>query len=296
MNADEKNILIINVSNDMDKVKIFSDLLLLDNISQVLFINNTLCEFVYSVLYRVFCYPFKNKSEKATLYLDGFRGYLPLFLANFCDADEINFYEEGESIYLKDALLNELRTVTLKDKIVRIIKKILFVKKVDLFCVKNIYVRDTERFSKAIDACAHGLKYTVHELDVISKLKALSNNDKTVLKNVFLSKVSVNKFENKKAIVLTQPLYMHGILSKEETLSLFNKELVKLQSQNYQVFLKLHPRERDDIYLKDGVLRINGDFPFELLALLDVEFDKGITYNSTAINCKLIKEKVLLSV
>ncbi|MCU6278976.1 hypothetical protein, partial [Enterobacter quasiroggenkampii] len=77
--------------------------------------------------------------------------------------------------------------------------------------------------------------------------------------------------------------------------AIFNEQITQLKEKNYEVYLKLHPREKEDIYITENVHRINGNFPFELLAIYNIQFDIGLTYNSTAINSSLIKNKILLS-
>ncbi|WP_433640191.1 polysialyltransferase family glycosyltransferase [Kluyvera georgiana] len=264
----------------------------------VLFKNNT-TEYIKNVLYRVFIFPFKKKNDRITFFLDGFVGYYPLQLANVGSPDEINFYEEGESIYCKNVLFKKGKTIGLKQIVNELIKKTLFIRANSIFDVRNFYVRDKSRLANLLrlENVTH-LNCDIQEVNDIECIRALSETDKEILKKVFFSDVqfdfSLQDDEKGRAIVLTQPTYLFGIHTKEEAVDLFNSQILKLQKEKYKVYLKIHPKEKDDIYIRDNVQRLSGRFPFEFLALYDIVFDKGVSYNSTAINSCLIKQKIML--
>lgn len=123
----------------------------------------------------------------------------------------------------------------------------------------------------------------------------ISDFDKKLLKEIFLSEVVIENTSRKKVIILTQPLYLDTPFTKEETTKLFNDCIERLKSKNFDIYIKLHPKEiDDDNYIKEDVKRINGKFPFELLSILNINFDIGVTYNSTAVNSSIINKKILL--
>jgi len=125
-------------------------------------------------------------------------------------------------------------------------------------------------------------------------------SDKNVIEKVFFVDQcfevfkSQSKTQKKRAIILTQPTYLYGLHSKDEIAGIFNCYIRNLINENYDVFLKLHPSEKEDLYLLNNVKRINGRFPFEFLAIFNVIFDLGVTYNSTAIKSSLIRDKLLI--
>lgn len=298
MNRNEKNVLIINIRDSIDLEDKLSCLSQLDNVEQVILIKNNLKEYIFNVLYRIFVYPFKQKKDEITFYLDGCFGRYPIFLANRGVPDNVIFYEEGEGTYHKDVLFKKLANNDVKYKFNEFIKSVLFIKKNSIENITCFYIRDKQRL---LDSFAqqgfNNINFEIREVDDVESIRRLSFSDKEVFKKIFfdgfLCDFSLGANEQR-AIVLTQPTYLYGIHTKEELAAIFNSRIELLKKNNYKVYLKLHPYEHDDIYLTDGVQRLNGKFPFELLSLFDVVFDKGLTFNSTAINSRLIKEKWLI--
>ena len=292
MKKEEKNILIIDTQNNKNLKSKLLELNSLEKIEKIILIENNFKEYFFQILYRIFIYPFRRK-RKIRLFIDGFEDHIPLFLANLGKNFELIFYEEGESLYLKQNLFK--KTNKYKKTINTLIKKLLFSPKSSLKKITRFYVRDKKRFFKLLEENNYKPNFEVIEVNEDKELKNISTYDKELLKNIFLSKVNVEKNNNKKAIILTQPLYFDNPLSKEESIKIFNDYIKKLQTENYEIYIKLHPREsQDDNYIKENVKRIKGEFPFELLTLLDINFDIGVTYNSTAINCNFINKKILL--
>ena len=298
MSKDEKNILVINTQDSNELFTSLLDLKKLDKIFDVILFKNNVTEYLSNVLERIFVYPFRKKNHRINFYLDGFVGYYPLVLANIGRPDKIFFYEEGESIYCEDILFENKTKPKFKSIINTIIKKILAVKKNSINDISGFYVRDKKRLERVLSAKKDfRYKFVIQEIDDIYAIKNLSDHDKETIKDIFFKDFDCDfsPYNSKKAIVLTQPTYLYGMHSKKELADLFNGEIIKLKESNYDIFLKLHPREEEDIYIKENVRRINGKFPFELLAIYNVQFDVGLTYNSTAINSSLIKNKILLS-
>ncbi|EHG7583945.1 hypothetical protein HVX72_08090 [Citrobacter sp. RHB21-C05] len=298
MNAHEKNILIINTRDSSDIQDKLSHLSGLDKVDKVILYRNDLKEYILSILYRMFVYPFKNKREKITFYLDGCFGRYPILLANCGKPDNVIFYEEGEGTYRKDVLFKKLANNNIKYKVNELIKKMLFINKNSIENITCFYIRNKERLLKSFSQQGYrDINFEIIEVNDIECLRKISFSDKELLKKIFFDKFTCDftlRPNEKRAVVLTQPTYLYGIHTKEELASLFNSRIEALKKENYKVYLKMHPIEREDIYIKDDVQRLNGCFPFELLSLFDVVFDKGLTFNSTAINSSLIKEKCII--
>lgn len=299
MKSGEKNILIINI-NDCKELSVrLLKLKSLEKIDDIILMKNNSIEYFFNVMKRIFVYPFKIKKQNIIFYLDGFVGYYPLILSNIGKPNKIYFYEEGESTYCEGVLFEKKPPSTFKNKINALIKKVLFIKKNKIDDISGFFVRDKQRLENVFSA-RNGFRYKfpIQEVDDVEAMKSLSDHDKETIKSIFFSNLScdlmANNIDFKKAIVLTQPTYLYGIHTKEQLSEFFNLQILNLKERNFEVYLKLHPREKEDIYLKDGVKRISGDFPFEFLAIYNIEFDIGLTYNSTAIKSSLIKEKILL--
>lgn len=300
MKENENNILILNVESSPKQKNKFTKLKELDKINEVIIIENSLMEYFASVFYRIFIYPFKFHRDAFSLYIDGFVGYYPVFLANLGVPEKLYFYEEGESIYNKERLLMREEYPGWKQALNNKIKKLLFINTSSIEKIECFYVRNKERMLNVISSMSPlELSINIEQVEEIECIKRISNHDKSLLKKVFFSESDIECLLEshglKKAIVLTQPISLYGKYTEAEAVRLFNLYIQQLKDQNYTVFLKLHPQEKKDLYTTDNVYRIRGQFPFELLSLFDVEFEKGLTYNSTAINCKLIKEKVLIA-
>ncbi|GEM_PF-3366346 len=298
MNSNEKNILIINIRDSIDLENKLSNLCELENIEQVVLIKNNIKEYILNILYRIFIYPFKVKKDNITFYLDGCFGRYPIFLANLGVPDDVKFYEEGEGTYHKDVLFKKKANNNFKYKVNEFIKRVLFVGKNSIENITCFYIRDKQRLLDSFTQQGfRNIDFEIKEIDDVECIRRISNSDKDLLKKIFFDGFSCDfslAADEKRAIVLTQPTYLYGLHTKEELAAIFNSRIESLKKDNYKVYLKLHPIEHEDIYLTQDVHRLNGNFPFELLSLFDVVFDKGLTFNSTAINSTLIKEKWLI--
>lgn len=300
MKENEKNILIINIHDCPEMEATLSGLQDLSRIHKIYFIKNNFQECLFNIFYRVFIYPFKIKKEKINFYLDGFVDFYPIYLANIGTPDQVYFYEEGESIYQDNVLFVKEKN-GLKSKLGDVVKKLLFIKKNSIYGISVFYVRDKIRLLNAIEnKMSSGFSFLIEEVDDVEYIKNMPISDKNVIEKVFFVDQcfevfkSQSKTQKKRAIILTQPTYLYGLHSKDEIAGIFNCYIRNLINENYDVFLKLHPSEREDLYLLNNVKRINGRFPFEFLAIFNVIFDLGVTYNSTAIKSSLIRDKLLI--
>nr|BBM62839.1 predicted protein [Escherichia albertii] len=297
MDKKDFNTLIINVQDSGDIKNQLAKLNELEKIDEIKIVHNNMFEYIYNLCYRVFYYPFKKKNEKINFYLDGFVGYYPFILANLGVPENVYFYEEGESIYQKNVLFKKDKATGVKSIINRIVKKSLNVKWNSIQDISAFYVRDKQRIKRTLEEqIGNDFTFDIIEIDVFQCLADLSEREKERIKDIFFGELQSDLFDskNKKAIILTQPTYLYNIHTKSHLAQLFNENIDKLKKEKYDIYLKLHPNEQEDIYMVDGVKRINGKFPFELLSIFNVKFDVGLTYNSTAINSQLIKEKIML--
>lgn len=299
MNDNEVNILVINIHDSPDLKFKLSKLKSLEKITTVKLVKNNIIDYVYNLAFRIFVYPFKKKNNSISFYLDGFSGYYPFYIANHGRPDNVYFYEEGESIYKNDVLFSEFKVKGIKSYINVMLKKILCIKKNSIYDVKIFYVRDRIRFVEFLKSrgdCYY--QFDIIEINEVKCIKKISQSDNLLLKEIFFSNIDERlqkmSIEPNKAIVLTQPIYIDNPYTKDESIKLFNYWIEKLIRDGCRVYIKLHPKEVDDEYLRVGIERLGGQFPFELLALYDIEFDKGLTYNSTAVNSTLIKERILI--
>lgn len=294
LKKEEKNILVINSENNRSLNLKLKNLEKLEKITKVILIKNDIKNNIIGILYRIFIFPlkkFSKKKEEVTFFISE-PGRINILWANLNIPNNIIYYEEGESLYVKNYIFKEkITSVHIKNSINNFLKKVLFCPKSYLKDIKKIYVRDKYRFVKLLQSVKYTPNFEIIEIKEDEELKKLSNFDKELLKKIFLSEINIEKNLKKKVVILTQPLYLDNPISEKETVYIFNDCIKKFREKEYEIYLKLHPKESQDKYLKEDVKRIKGEFPFELLSLLNITFDVGITYNSTAINTSFINKK-----
>jgi uncharacterized protein YjhX (UPF0386 family) len=124
----------------------------------------------------------------------------------------------------------------------------------------------------------------------------LSEIEKKQLINCFLGD-EITFSQEKKMILITQPLSEDGHLTENVKIKLYKKVVEKAISEGYKVYIKQHPRETTDYTkLLSDVSFIPKLFPIELLNLSkDFSFDLGFTFYSSSLeNLQNIKKKVVL--
>lgn len=106
--------------------------------------------------------------------------------------------------------------------------------------------------------------------------------DKGKILSIFdLTYEDLKKIQNKKNILLTQPLSEDGTLSEFEKIEIYKKILKNYNEK--EVVIKRHPREKTNyrsIFPKAEIVEQN--FPAELFKVLNINFEKAITIFSTA--------------
>lgn len=160
--------------------------------------------------------------------------------------------------------------------------------------IKKFYVSDKKKIMKT-KKLSKIENYNYVEIDILNNRKIKDGYFlKEFINDLFDFKLKKAEFCNS-TIVISEPL----IEDKRINLKQFNGilKLFEIETQSFKnKYIKFHPREiklnkykkmRDFIY-------IDKDIPFELFLINEFYFDKGITYNSSAINYNCFKQKVIL--
>lgn len=89
------------------------------------------------------------------------------------------------------------------------------------------------------------------------------------------------KIKKRDIILFTQPLSEDNIITEEEKIEIYSKIIRKYPKE--RLIIKTHPREKTNYknVFKDYLV-LDNPFPFEILNLLDVKFNRAITLFSTA--------------
>lgn len=123
------------------------------------------------------------------------------------------------------------------------------------------------------------LKSKCEVVNLKEKWEKISDKEKSIILSLFdINKEQLTKYSGGKTFLVTQNLP----LNEEEKVTLYQKILRK---EDYNsIIIKPHPLETTD-YGKyfPGALVIKEKFPFELLALLDLNIKKIMTINSTCV-------------
>lgn len=89
------------------------------------------------------------------------------------------------------------------------------------------------------------------------------------------------KIKGRDIILFTQPLSEDNIITEEEKLKIYSEIIKKYQKE--RLVIKTHPREKTNYKeIFKEYLILDNPFPFEILNLLDIKFNKAITLFSTA--------------
>lgn len=156
--------------------------------------------------------------------------------------------------------------------------------------VKSIEVQFPEKLPKS-----KRNKGTKLDLDLLQK--SISKNEKNSIISIFLRDYKINIESGKNFLLLTQPLSEDKIISEEKKIALY-QEILDTYARDYNVYIKVHPRELTNYKdkLTTEYKEISKDFPIELLNFFNnIKFDLGVTIFSSAIfNLNCIENKVFL--
>lgn len=194
------------------------------------------------------------------------------------------FIEKNDVFYLEDGVSNYQKKMTTKRKrdfIINFFYLLIFFKKKksqnDLIehGIKKLYLTGLAPIPKEI----------AHKVEIIN-LKELWNKKSLEEQNEILDIFSFDlnikdTIKGRDIILFTQPLSEDGVITEEEKIEIYSK-IIKKYPQD-RLIVKTHPREKTDYkeIFKDNLV-LDNPFPFEILNLLDVKFNKAVTIFSTA--------------
>ena len=128
-------------------------------------------------------------------------------------------------------------------------------------------------------------KNIAHKVEIIN-LKELWNKKTLKEQNEILDIFSFNlnikeKIKGREIIFFTQPLSEDNVITEVEKIDIYSKIIKKYPKD--RLIIKTHPREKTNYKeIFKEYLILDNPFPFEILNLLDVKFNKAITLFSTA--------------
>lgn len=166
-----------------------------------------------------------------------------------------------------------------------------------IFCkIRGLYPVGLSPLIKTIEVnSAENLlikKNNVIECPRGTMFKALSEEQKKKVCEIFGLKQKDWIIKSNSTLLLTQPLCEDGIMSHDAKIALFKYLIQKYGSSN--LYIKSHPRDTDDYdkIFPNAVVFRNNKIPLELINCT-CEFDKVITAFSTAIYSEMnAKEKI----
>ncbi|MGL5780407.1 glycosyltransferase family 52, partial [Cetobacterium sp.] len=124
-----------------------------------------------------------------------------------------------------------------------------------------------------------------HKVELIN-LKELWNKktlkEQSEILDIFLFDLNIKeKIKGRDIVLFTQPLSEDNVITEEEKIEIYSK-IAKKYPKN-RLIIKIHPREKTNYKnIFKEYLVLDNPFPFEILNLLDVKFNKAITLFSTA--------------
>lgn len=275
--------------------------LLIENLSQndiFLFTNElSICKKLKKESYYILNYgnfTYSKKKNKIFLlqilsyYYEILKSYLTILKIKFkLSKDDIiygnddlyisRFFVNNIFYLLEDGCLNYYKIPFKKNKLKDLIKLTHF--KYESYGieekVKKIYLTGLAPIPKEI----------AHKVELIN-LKELWDKKTLEEQNEILDIFSFDldikeKIKGRDIILFTQPLSEDNVITEEEKLKIYSEIIKKYQKD--RLVIKTHPREKTNY--KDmfkEYLVLDNPFPFEILNLLDVKFNKAITLFSTA--------------
>ncbi|MBL7841222.1 MAG: hypothetical protein JNJ75_13860 [Cyclobacteriaceae bacterium] len=125
----------------------------------------------------------------------------------------------------------------------------------------------------------------------------LSARDNQRILNVFMNGETVQLNDQKKILIITQPLSEDNFVTEQYKVSLY-AEMIEAHADDHEVYIKPHPRELTNYCekLHRPFIEIPRSFPLEMFDLMEnIRFDKGITIFSSGMgNLRCIAHKVHL--
>lgn len=192
-----------------------------------------------------------------------------------------NFFLKRFDFYLiEDGTMNYIPKTY-----IRSIKNILFSKpKFGVYKnVKKIYLTGLAPIPSKIEK-----KVEIINLNELWKNKTIREKEKILGIFGFNNKI-IKSIKERSIILYTQPLSEDGVISEKEKIELYSKIILKYPKE--KLILKTHPREITQYKkLFKDILILDQNFPSEILELLEIKFEKGVTLFSTAVLNAKVKE------
>ena len=231
----------------------------------------------------------KKLNEIEEIYLQDHITYSQFFLNNFIR--KIYLLEEGILNYNDNILKNEFEKKIEKVRIFHNIKKSIIEK------IKKDYKRFglSEKIEKiyltGLLPIPNLIKNKVEIININELWNNLSQKGKKEILDVFnieIEKIQIFDKDDKKNLLLTQPLSEDKIITEKEKIEIY-REIIEKQNVR-KIYIKAHPREKTnykEVFKNFNIEVIENTFPIELFLLLNIKFDKVITLFSTgALNFK----------
>jgi len=228
-------------------------------------------------------------NEIEEIYLQDHITYSQFFLNNFIR--KIYLLEEGILNYNDNILKNEFEKKIEKVRIFHNIKKSIIEK------IKKDYKRFglSEKIEKiyltGLLPIPNLIKDKVEIININELWNNLSQKGKKEILDVFnieIEKIQIFDKDDKKNLLLTQPLSEDKIITEKEKIEIY-REIIEKQNVR-KIYIKAHPREKTnykEVFKNFNIEVIENTFPIELFLLLNIKFDKVITLFSTgALNFK----------
>lgn len=127
--------------------------------------------------------------------------------------------------------------------------------------------------------------YENKEIEVVN-LKEVwyqsSQEKKDYILSIFnISNNDIKRMQSRNTIILTQPMYIDKVMSKEEQIEIYRQMINKYGEEN--CIIKPHPRDPIDYQsLFPKSIFFNKPIPMQLLAIWGISFKKVVTVNSSS--------------
>ena len=165
-------------------------------------------------------------------------------------------------------------------------KKNILKKKINCFMKRKAYLGVDSSVKKiyltGLAPIPEEISYKVELINLKELWSKKTLEEQNDILDIFSFDLNIKeKIKGRDIILFTQPLSEDNVITEEEKLKIYS-EIIKKYPKD-KLVIKTHPREKTDY--KDvfkEYLVLDNPFPFEILNLLDVKFNKAITLFSTA--------------
>ncbi len=153
--------------------------------------------------------------------------------------------------------------------------------------LKGIYVQNRELFSD----------YLIPDLKQFTLNVDFSEEEKQELLDLFVSgqdKIEIERLRKEAdGILYTQPISEDGYVKEEAKIRIY-KELVEYYSKYGKIFIKVHPRDTTQYDFAEEMI-LTGNYPSELLNILDVKFKFAVGLCTSAVETANAQIKINLN-